>query len=427
MSPRAKAFSLVLLILCTLLLTGCWNRRELSDVAIVSGFGVDWVPDSNRYRLTMQIVNPTAIPSAQSGTGGGGGGGGSQAAPIIVISAEGRTLYEAVREGTKLTTRQLYFAHLRAIVIGETLARRGIEELFDSLVRSDEVRLTSKLYVARGTSAEAVLSMSTVFEQNPAEALVSKMEFTQDIWGESINEEVDDVVRALVSKGSDELALGGIRIMTMQDGNASPVGNNKTRPDAILAAEGIAMFKGDRLQGWLDDEQARGAMWIMNEINNTGIIIGCSSGEGDIAIEVTRSKTSVNPRVEDGQVHFELHIQQEGTLKEVNCAADLNKLEEIRSIEKRWGQETKKQVLQAMKAAQKLESDIFGLGKVVQRKDSAAWSRLQQQWQRKFAQAGMEIKVDASIRQPGMNQNPFLKSRKKQSVEEGGDSGAGEN
>ena len=39
-------------------LSGCWNRRELNDLAIAVAAGVDWV--DGRYRLTVQVANPGA-------------------------------------------------------------------------------------------------------------------------------------------------------------------------------------------------------------------------------------------------------------------------------------------------------------------------------------------------------------------------------
>ena len=56
-----RILALILLhIVITLFLSGCWNRRELNDLAIAVAAGVDWV--DGRYRLTVQVANPGHSP-----------------------------------------------------------------------------------------------------------------------------------------------------------------------------------------------------------------------------------------------------------------------------------------------------------------------------------------------------------------------------
>ncbi|MGC6588562.1 hypothetical protein ACPV3A_26915 [Paenibacillus sp. Dod16] len=58
--------ALILLhIVIMLLLSGCWSRRELNDLAIAVAAGVDWV--EGRYRLTVQVANPGQLTAKRSG------------------------------------------------------------------------------------------------------------------------------------------------------------------------------------------------------------------------------------------------------------------------------------------------------------------------------------------------------------------------
>ena len=49
-----KKFILIIPLLC--LLTGCYNYRELNDLAIISGVAVSKVEDT--YKITAEVVNP---------------------------------------------------------------------------------------------------------------------------------------------------------------------------------------------------------------------------------------------------------------------------------------------------------------------------------------------------------------------------------
>lgn len=63
-----KAAVLCCLLLCSVLLGGCWDRREVNDVAFVMGTGLD--KEGDQYRVTMQIALPGQLGSSGS-TGGG--------------------------------------------------------------------------------------------------------------------------------------------------------------------------------------------------------------------------------------------------------------------------------------------------------------------------------------------------------------------
>lgn len=58
----------------TLLLSGCWSKKELTDLAIVAALGID-KNEEGRYVGTLQIINPSNV------AGGMQGGGGSQGPP----------------------------------------------------------------------------------------------------------------------------------------------------------------------------------------------------------------------------------------------------------------------------------------------------------------------------------------------------------
>ena len=67
-----KYRTVVLLFLCTLLLSGCWDREEINDIAFVIGIAVD--KEKQDYRTSLQIALP-----GQSGASGSEGGGEGQA------------------------------------------------------------------------------------------------------------------------------------------------------------------------------------------------------------------------------------------------------------------------------------------------------------------------------------------------------------
>ncbi|GJM76942.1 hypothetical protein HMSSN036_91580 [Paenibacillus macerans] len=68
-SRRTPCF-LLTLVLIPVLLTGCWDRIEVNDIAFVLGSSTD--REDGLIRSTVQI----ALPSQLGGAGSQGGGGG---------------------------------------------------------------------------------------------------------------------------------------------------------------------------------------------------------------------------------------------------------------------------------------------------------------------------------------------------------------
>ena len=136
-----KKCMFVLLIL-SVLLTGCWDRRELNELGITLALGIDKVEDE--YQVTAQVVVPSEI-STKSSTG---------RSPVTLFHANGETVYEALRKLTKNSPRKIYPGHLRMLVIGEDLAEEGIGESLEFLSRDWELRSDFYVVIAKDLTAE---------------------------------------------------------------------------------------------------------------------------------------------------------------------------------------------------------------------------------------------------------------------------------
>src|SRR5262245_45987903 len=115
-----RYIKIILPLMLLLLLTGCWGRRELNDLAVVAGMGIDKVGD--QYLFSFQVCNPGEIATTKGGSG---------KAPVTTYHIKAHTIFTAVRRLTTSTPRKLYFAHLRIFVIGESVAKEAIAPILD--------------------------------------------------------------------------------------------------------------------------------------------------------------------------------------------------------------------------------------------------------------------------------------------------------
>lgn len=393
----------VLLFGIVLLLTGCWNSRELKNLAIVMAMGVDKAPNTNEYRVSFQITNPGAVAAGASG--------GQAVTPVTVYTGTGDTLFGAIRKTSQKVPRQLFFAHSQLLIVGEALAKEGIQDLFDFFERNYETRGTTLVLVARESEAESIIKILTPLEKIPANAIAGEMKTTSIIWSENMKVEIDDVVEALVSEG--EPMISGVRIAGDQEEGQKKSNMEQTKLATEVNIKGIALFKDGKLKRWLDGPEARGTLWIRNEMKGSIVDIDCKDKKDAIGIEIIRSQTDVKAEVEAGKPIFHIHIREEGNVGEVKCSIDLSKAEEIAKLEKEWVTNTKEEVMKAVKAAQREKSDIFGFGEAVSRANPKEWEKMKEEWSMTFAESEVNVKVDAFIRRTGMRVKPYMSEQEK--------------
>ncbi|MBW7474099.1 Ger(x)C family spore germination protein [Paenibacillus oenotherae] len=400
---KRKPILLLWLLLIVVVLSGCWNSKELSHLAIVSAIGVDKLPDTAHYRISFQVVNPSEISSDVQGGGG-------KTTAITVFADNGKTLFEVIRKASRKAPRELLFSHVKVLVIGEPLAREGITELFDTFERLNQTRLTTKVLVARNATAETVLGVVTPMEEIPADAMAGKLQFSASLWSENVEYTIDDIIRALVSMGKEPV-ISGVVIQGEPERGATQANVRRTTPDATIMMRGLAMFKEGKMQRWLDGVEARGTVRLLDKVKSSAVELECAEEKNVLSIELTRSKTSKKVSIHNGRPKLEVSIIQEGNLVEMKCAIDLTRMHELMKLEKKWSQQTVKDVTAAIQAARKQQVDIFGFGESLNRSNNKEWKRVVKDWDALFAQSEIQVKADSFIRNTGNRIKSYMQQQ----------------
>ncbi|AIQ48250.1 hypothetical protein R70723_21790 [Paenibacillus sp. FSL R7-0273] len=400
---KAKLALLLAAVLgCSLVLSGCWNSRELNELAIVSGIGLDSLDGKQGYRVTFQIINPSS--SAQTT------GSASNQPPIIVVSATDRTIFGALRKASRRATRQLFFAHTQLVLIGESLAEKGITSVFDIFERSHELRLNSAVLVSKGTDAASVLKLLTTLESMPSMGLLKKMQNTSRVWGENRKVTVFEVINGIT--GESDFTVNGVEIVGDAAEGEKKSSLEQSDPMVGSLMSGLGVFKEGKLIGWLNGPQSRGTQWVLDKINETSINIDSPDMEEDIAVNIFYSKTRVKVELQEGKPVFHVHISEEGIINETGGFVDLSKEDELQELQKEMAEKTAAEVRQAVKAAQDMKTDIFNFGNELKRIHPQSWETVKEDWSAAFAEGELDLKVDAYIRSTGMRLKPYIPAKK---------------
>ncbi|WP_238650115.1 Ger(x)C family spore germination protein [Paenibacillus piscarius] len=398
MNVKRLLLILTLIPLLGTLLGGCWNSRELNELAIVSGIGIDLLPETDEYKVTFQLVNPSSTSTSTSP--------GSGKPAVVVVSATDKTMFGALRRASKNVTRQLFFAHTQLIVLGESLARSGINDVFDIFERSHELRLNSAILVARGSDAASVLRLLTAVESIPSLGLVKKTQNTSRVWGENRTISVFDVINGITGEG--DVTINAVKIKgNVEEGmKSSNLEQSETPTKTIM--NGLGVFRQGKLLYWMKDSEARGTEWLLDKMEETVINIDAPNRKDSIAVNILYSRTTVKTTVEDGIPVFHVTIAEEGSVNETDSFVDLSQREEIVKLEKELAMRTGEEVKQAFRRGQELQSDVFNFGNELKRKNPQAWAQFDGDWGQIFARGRLELRVEAYIRSTGMSLKPYI-------------------
>ncbi len=372
MNPKnlKTAAQLLMILLLMMSISGCWQRRELNETAFVLGLGLDKAPTG--YRVTLQVVIPSAITPQTAGGGGGG-------VPVIKSSFNVPTLYDTQRQYALISSRAAYYGHIRVLVIGEELARSGIGETLDVLKRSREPRDDYYVMVAKNNTAENVLGILTPLNKLPASKLFETLEKSQDISARTVAIPFRDLIENLLSVGKSPV-LTGLEIIGEPKAGKKQSGLEETTPKARMRFSNVAVFRKDKMLGWLDDNETIGYNYITDNVKqSTGPIEG-EDGKA-IVIGVLQTSTTRKVKIVNGVPNIFLHVNATCNVQEAVSDDDLSKEETIKELE----QKAADRIIFRMRTAveqinKRFNADIMGFGQSVYRANPRAWTRLKEEY-----------------------------------------------
>lgn len=159
---RIRIIITIIVVVLTTLLTGC-TGKEPNEIAYVVALGIDSTDDDN-YKITIQYANTTQISGGASESGGKAG---SEIVDNVTIEAP--NIYAGVGLANNIVSKSFSMSHAKLIVFSKEIAEKGVKDMIETLVRSEEIRPDVFIAVANTTANDYLTSVNPEMEVNPAQ------------------------------------------------------------------------------------------------------------------------------------------------------------------------------------------------------------------------------------------------------------------
>lgn len=396
--------ALIFMLLVCVLLTGC-GARETDEVAWVITMGLDKADDGDLL-VTYRIAIPNALAA------GSEGGAGKETSTIETIKAP--SLAESRNLLNTSLSRSVSLSHLTAIVIGEDLARSGVQDVLAPVMRFREYRGSIFLIVARGQAKE-------VFEKNKPkiETLVSRwvhnsMQSTKET-SYFLPVNLHQFYTRLKSNSGAPLAVGyGINPLTGQDsGHDTPAGDKvKMYLPGDLPRQGgnpiefvgAAVFKEDKLVGFLETEETRALSIVLDEFPRGFMVLNDPlSPQHSVNVNVRNGRTpKISVDISGEHPSINLDVFLEGEITAIPTGISYESTEYLTLLETQVSNVTHENIKNMLLRTQEWGADVVDFGYFIRPKFATLEELRNYGWDKQFHQATFTIQVHTELRRTGL-------------------------
>ncbi len=381
-----------------LALSGCWSRTEPKNLSLLNSVLFD-VQDDGNYLLVKEIMKL----SGETGSKQPG-----QNNTVVKIDCVGRTVAEAARD--EFNGKILFGGLLKTRFFTEKMARKGIVPILDFITRDPLADEMTYMAVIKDDDPKRIYQ-SMVGLSDMAGDHVEQLAATQPkLTGKSVFPRTLDFIKAYYADGKEPVA----GIVTLEKNNEKPGGQNNSESGKndddekkyLFRYEGLAVFKDDKLVGYLDGVEARAYNFVVNDIESPVI----SSPDIMTTAKVIKSKVKIKTAFENNRAIVDIKLKVGLTILEENQDVHLNSPEESKRLARQFAAQLEEEISRTIRKVQKLyQSDIFGFGVVMHAQNPEAWKAIKSYWNDFFADADVRVQAEASVALTGETQYPFAK------------------
>ena len=243
-----------LVIMTLLFCNGCWDKKELNQLALAQVIAIDY--SDGLYQSTLQLI----IPSADKET--------VTSENLWTMTGTGVSVGETMQQIALAAPRELYLDHLDLVLLGDGVLCHDVGQALEYLVKENVLRRRTQLLAVEG-DAGTLLSNSTE---------LAKMDIFY----------MDNLLKDQRRRVHSSDAIINAYYMSENNGLAETmvIPHLILEPKKELRLEGAALVQNGKVTRWADKDWVSGYYWL---VGGSGIMT-LSDENGQIVVELDKKK-----------------------------------------------------------------------------------------------------------------------------------------
>ena len=368
----------IILIILAVLLNGLSDARELNELSILSGIGID-VDEEGNYIITTQVLN-TQKASQSSGNNSSG-------SSVIVYETTSKSIHEALRDIIKKSPNKLYIAHLEVVLLSEEVAKENIKDTLDFFLRDHEESNNFMVVVSKENKPQEILKQLSATNSDPCKTIFESIKSTCEYEGSTVDYLLYDILEMILND-KKELVLASISLDEENDEEKaiqtlanSDKNEKQSSSDENIASKNtfivteLAYFKDGKFKGYLSKDDAIIYNLLCSKLKKC--VLSVNEDEDLLTFDIIKASSNLKPIYENGKYKIKIDVNINATISEEGEDVRKSNNNKFKEYTKEAQNSIKNDINTMLeKCEYKYKTDILGLNNLIYKKCNSSYNKL---------------------------------------------------
>lgn len=379
-------------ILCCLLLCGCWDRNEIDRRIFISTIAIDAAQDiDNKEKLKdikendpfqANILKKFSItygfPDLSDISPGTGGRPKGQSINVNAYSME-----DGAAQASARSSRDIHLEETKLLIISSDIFAHpdAVKEIMDYFQRYPRLNRMMQVVIADG-KAETFLKYTPSMEKSSEAYLVGLLQ----------NSTVNSTILPV--------RLNELLQLLNENGNAVLPRLSMDRENKNVVLSGVGVIKNFTLKGYMSPSETSILEILRGKVKGGRKVIYKNGHPVDFVISDVQKKINVDTT--GGKLKLMIDVKLDGKITEYFFGEKIFSDKDISKLEKDFSQSLSSECRRVIDLTQnKYETDPIGFREYVEKYHPKEWEKVKNNWDQAYKSAKIDVSASVKIRRIG--------------------------